>query len=264
MIKAAFFDIDGTLLSFNTHRVSPGTVRAFNRLHAAGVRTFISSGRPMVLIPPMPVSFEAYITMNGGLVFLNDSQRTTLVSNPIPDADRDAWIAFARQQNLCTMTFTADGMMASQINDVGNALRNQLEFQMPPVVDIAEFSTATAYQLIAIMPAELDAHVGTLMPHCRLPRWHPAFTDIVAAGNSKAVDMEAICRHYGIRQDETIAFGDGGNDIEMLQWAGVGIAMGNADDSVKQHADLVTTDVDSEGIENAVNILFNETANYAN
>lgn len=269
MIKAAFFDIDGTLLSFTTHRVSPGTVRAFQRLHDAGVRTFISSGRPMVLIPPMPVSFEAYITMNGGLVFTNNEQsavpghstfitpHSTLISNPISDADRDAWVDFARQHNLCTMTFTADGMMASQINEVGNALRNQLEFQMPPVVDVEQFRNETSYQIIAIMPSELDNRVGAFMPHCRLPRWHPAFTDIVAAGNSKAVGMEAICRHYGIRQEETIAFGDGGNDIEMLQWAGVGIAMGNADDSVKQHADLVTTDVDSEGIENAVNLLLN-------
>ena len=274
MIKAAFFDIDGTLLSFNTHKVSEGTVRAFERLHAAGVHTFISSGRPMVLIPPMPVSFEAYITMNGGLVFTNDecgmmndeqaaaprhssliTHRSTLISNPIPDADRDAWVDFARQHNLCTMTFTADGMMASQINEVGNALRNQLEFQMPPVVDIEQFRNETSYQIIAIMPAELDSRVGAFMPHCRLPRWHPAFTDIVAAGNSKAVGMEAICRHFGIRREETIAFGDGGNDIEMLQWAGVGIAMGNAEESVKQHADLVTTDVDSEGIENAVNQL---------
>ncbi len=252
MIKAAFFDIDGTLLSFTTHKVSEGTVRAFDTLHRHGVRTFISSGRPMVLIPHMPVSFEAYITMNGGLVFLNDSQRTTLVSNPIPDSDRDAWIGFAQQHNLCTMTFTADNVMAAQVNETGNAIRNQLEFQMPPIVGLDEFRRHTAYQLIAIMPAEFDSHVAGLLSHCRLPRWHPAFTDIVAAGNSKAVGMEAICRHYGIRQDETIAFGDGGNDIEMLQWAGTGIAMGNADDSVKRHADLVTTDVDNEGIEQAV------------
>lgn len=257
MIKAAFFDIDGTLLSFNTHRVSEGTVRAFGILHRNGVHTFISSGRPMVLIPPMPVGFEAYITMNGGLVFLNDSGRTTLSSNPIPDSDRDAWVNFARRNNLCTMTFTADGMMASQVNETGNALRNQLEFQMPPVVDIERFRDTTSYQLIAIMPSGLDGRVGELMPHCRLPRWHPAFTDIVAAGNSKAVGMEAICRHYGIRQEETIAFGDGGNDIEMLQWAGIGIAMGNADDSVKRHADLVTDDVDHEGIEKAILKLLN-------
>lgn len=67
--------------------------------------------------------------------------------------------------------------------------------------------------------------------------------------------MEAICHHYGIRQEETIAFGDGANDIEMLDWANIGIAMGNADEKVKKHADLITTDVDNEGIENAVNKL---------
>ena len=101
----------------------------------------------------------------------------------------------------------------------------------------------------------MDSAVGELLPHCRLPRWHPYFTDIVSFDNSKARGMEAICHHYGIRQEETIAFGDGANDIEMLDWANIGIAMGNADEKVKKHADLITTDVDNEGIENAVNKL---------
>ncbi|MBP5341952.1 MAG: Cof-type HAD-IIB family hydrolase [Bacteroidales bacterium] len=258
MIKAAFFDIDGTLLSFTTHRISEGTVRAFDTLHRHGVRTFISSGRPKVLIPPMPVTFEAYITMNGALVFTtpNPNERLTLVSNPIPQEDLNAWLDFAKQHNLCTMIFTADGMMLAQPNEVGMKLRDQLEFTMPPVVTIDEMRNHTAYQIIALMPADLDAHVASLLPHCRLPRWHPAFTDIVADGNSKAVGMEALCRHFGICQADTIAFGDGANDIEMLQWAGIGIAMGNAEPAVKQHADMVTTPVDEEGIEQAVNQLF--------
>ncbi len=255
MIKAAFFDIDGTLLSFKTHRVSEGTIRAFRLLHDNGIRTFISSGRPMVLIPPMPVSFEGYITMNGGLVFTADSPRHTLLSNPIPAEDSNRWVDYAKEHNLCTMVFTADSMMASQPNDIGMKIREQLEFEMPPMVPIDDLRDKQAYQLIAIMPADRDQEVGTLLSHCRLPRWHPAFTDIVACGNSKAAGMEAICRHYGIRQDETLAFGDGGNDVEMLQWAGIGVAMGNADDRVKACADMVTTDVDNEGIENAVNRL---------
>ena len=253
MIKAAFFDIDGTLLSFTTHRVSEGTVRAFDTLHQHGVRTFISSGRPMVLIPPMPVTFEGHITMNGGLVL---TPHITLLSNPIPDEDRDAWLDFAKQLGLCTMVFTADGMMLAQPNEVGMKLRDQLEFTMPPVVAIDEMRRQEAFQIIALMPADLDKQVSSLLPHCRLPRWHPAFTDIVAAGNSKAAGMEALCRHFGIRQEETLAFGDGGNDIEMLQWAGIGVAMGNADQQVKDHADLVTADVDHEGIEQAINQLF--------
>ena len=252
MIKAAFFDIDGTLLSFTTHRVSDGTVRAFDRLHRAGVRTFISSGRPMVLIPKMPVSFEAHITMNGGLVFTPDK---VLLSNPIPHKDCEAWLDFAKAKNICTMIFTADGMMLAQPNEAGMKLRDQLEFTMPPVVDIDAMRDAEAYQIIALMPSQMDGEVGTLLPHCRLPRWHPAFTDIVANGNSKAAGMEAICRHFGIHQDDTIAFGDGANDIEMLQWAGIGIAMGNAAQEVKDAADMVTATVDDEGIEKAISKL---------
>lgn len=253
MIKAAFFDIDGTLLSFKTHRVSEGTIRAFDTLHRHGVRTFISSGRPMVLIPPMPLSFEGHITMNGAYVFTPDAE---LLRNPIAAADRDAWLDFAKQRQLCTMIFTADGMMLAQPNETGLKVRDQLEFEMPPVVDIDDMRRHEAFQIIALMPADLDSHVASILPHCRLPRWHPAFTDIVAADNSKAAGMEALCRHFGIRQDETLAFGDGGNDIEMLQWAHIGVAMGNAEQTVKDHADLVTTSVDQEGIEQAVNQLF--------
>lgn len=274
MIKAAFFDIDGTLLSFTTHRVSAGTIRAFDRLHQAGIRTFLSTGRPDVLIPQMPVSFEAKITMNGGLVFVGDhvgangahmgtngdhvgvngnqSPDKVLFSNPVPDNELQAWLDLAKAKHLCTMIFTKDNMFLTQPNEIGLQLRNQLEFEMPPVVDIDRMRSETAYQIIAIMPGEMDATVAELLPHCRLPRWHPYFTDIVAHDNSKARGMEVICQHYGIRQEETLAFGDGANDIEMLEWAGIGVAMGNAADEVKKHADHVTTDVDNEGIENAV------------
>ncbi|MBR1766982.1 MAG: HAD family hydrolase [Bacteroidales bacterium] len=255
MIKAAFFDIDGTLLSFKTHRISPGTLRAFERLHNAGVRTFLSTGRPDVLIPRMPVEIEAKITMNGGLVFTlptTEAPQQVLLSNPIADRELQAWLDIAEGKNLCTMVFTDKSMLLANPNEIGLKLRDQLEFEMPPVVEIEQMRAVTAYQIIAIMPGEMDTSVQTLLPHCRLPRWHPYFTDIVAHDNSKARGMEAICRHYGIRQEETLAFGDGANDIEMLEWAGIGVAMGNADDTVKAHADRVTTDVDNEGIENAV------------
>ena len=252
MIKAAFFDIDGTLLSFNTHRVSEGTVRAFDLLHRCGVRTFLSTGRPKVLIPPMPVDFEGGITMNGALV---RCEGEVLRRNPIPQADSEAWIDFAKRHSLSTMIFTEEGMFASQVNDVARRLRDQLEFLMPDEVPIDDLREHEAYQIIALMPVALDAEVGHLMPHCRLPRWHPAFSDIVCDGNSKAVGMDAVCRYLGISQSETLAFGDGANDIEMLQWAGIGVAMGNADDNVKAHADRVTTSVDDEGIEQAVRLL---------
>lgn len=255
MIRAAFFDIDGTLLSFRTHRVSEGTIRAFDTLHRNGVRTFLSTGRPQILIPDMPVTFEARITMNGALVFTPEQK---LMCNPVPASDLDAWLVFAKRHNICTMVFTESGMYASQLNEMASRIREQIEFPMPEVRDIDALRQYEVFQIIAIMPSELDNEVGALLPHCRLPRWHPAFTDVVCGTNSKAAGMEAICRHFGINRDETLAFGDGGNDIEMLQWAGIGVAMGNADQIVKDCADMVTADVDDEGIEQAVNKLFEQ------
>ncbi|MBO4599973.1 MAG: HAD-IIB family hydrolase, partial [Bacteroidales bacterium] len=108
------------------------------------------------------------------------------------------------------------------------------------------------FQIIAVMPASRDAEVLDLLPHCRLPRWHPQFSDLVHMDNSKAVGIESILNHFGIGREECIAFGDGGNDIEMLQYCGIGVAMGNADSAVKSCADYVTTSVDEEGIESAL------------
>ena len=107
MIRAAFFDIDGTLLSFKTHKVSEGTIRAFDSLHRKGIRTFISSGRPMVLIPEMPVSFDGYVTMNGGYCFVGDK---VLLQRPIPQQETDRWLRYADKEGICTMIFTEHEM----------------------------------------------------------------------------------------------------------------------------------------------------------
>ena len=90
------------------------------------------------------------------------------------------------------------------------------------------------------------------MPHCEATRWNPYFADVVPQGSSKAVGIDRVIEHYGIRPDETIAFGDGGNDIAMLRHAGIGVAMDNAEDDVKQAADYVTASVDDDGVRKAL------------
>lgn len=253
MVKAAFFDIDGTLLSFRTHKVSAGTVEAFEALHRQGIRTFISSGRPKVLIPEMPIAFDGYVTMNGGYCFSGDK---VLLRNPIPQEETDRWLRYAMDKGLCTMIFTEDEMYINRLDDpVANAIRDQLEFTMPPQLDATLMLGRETFQIITVMPAEKDAEVADMLPHCRLPRWHPEFSDLVNRENSKASGIEAILRHFGLQRSECIAFGDGGNDIEMLEYCGIGVAMGNADEEVQQHADYVTTSVDEEGILHALKAL---------
>ena len=72
------------------------------------------------------------------------------------------------------------------------------------------------------------------------------------AGVDKAEGIDRLLARFGIGLDETMAFGDGGNDIPMLRHVGTGVAMGNADGAVKAEADYVTTSVDEEGIARAL------------
>ena len=87
---------------------------------------------------------------------------------------------------------------------------------------------------------------------CTVGRWHPAFTDITAKGADKGEGLLAMTEYLGLDSQHTMAFGDGGNDSSMIRTAGIGVAMGNALDLLKQEADYVTTSVDDDGIWNAL------------
>ena len=256
MIKAAFFDIDGTLLSFNTHRVSPGTIKAFDALHNRGILTFISTGRPRQIIPTMPIRFDGFITMNGSYVFLAPTAQSEpseiLFKQSIPVEYSDRFIRYADENGITIFIFMPDAIGINAPDPILKSLQAQLDLERPPILTPDQLLGKEVCQFIVIQPAAADAKILEMMPGCRLPRWHPAFSDLINGDNSKAMGMQVIMDRFGIAREETIAFGDGGNDIEMLDFAGIGVAMGNADDSVKAHADYVTTDVDNEGIYNAL------------
>lgn len=87
---------------------------------------------------------------------------------------------------------------------------------------------------------------------CISSRWCQEFADVTARNADKGRGLLAVAAHQGIDVNETAAFGDGGNDIPIVKTAGVGIAMGNANDALKAVADYVTTSVDDDGIYNAL------------
>lgn len=107
-------------------------------------------------------------------------------------------------------------------------------------------------QLTPFFPADYEPELLARMSQCVSGRWHPEFTDITANGADKGKGILAIARHEGFDPKHTMAFGDGGNDTSMILQAGIGIAMGNAIDELKQQADYVTSSVDDNGILNAL------------
>ena len=97
-----------------------------------------------------------------------------------------------------------------------------------------------------------EAALSPRLRHVTSGRWHPEFTDFTRQGVDKALGLREMASFLHLDISQTMAFGDGGNDIAILSAAGIGVAMGNSADDVKAAADFVTTDVDNHGIAHAL------------
>ncbi len=86
------------------------------------------------------------------------------------------------------------------------------------------------------------------MPHSKVVWWSPEFCDIIPATGGKEHGMLRFIEKYGLKAEDSIAFGDGNNDVEMLRYAGIGVALGNGSDDVKAAGDYVTSDIDEDGV----------------
>ena len=98
----------------------------------------------------------------------------------------------------------------------------------------------------------LDAVNKLDLPHCRKINWFNEAFDILNKDGDKTNGMIALLEHYHISKDEVMAFGDGNNDVEMIKFAKIGVAMGNATEACKQASDYVTSDMDDDGIYKAL------------
>ena len=246
MIKAAFFDIDGTLLSHSSGRVPADTRQALKRLREKGILVFTSTGRHILELDELDardLEFDGYVLLNGQLCL--DSRRKLLHAVPIHSEDiRGAWQIFEKME-IPTVFVEQDRTYMNFINE--RVRTAQAAISSPPP-EPGRWDGKPVY-MVNMFADEADmAEVMKQMPHCQMTRWNPYGVDIVSKDGGKVMGMEWMMNHFGIRREEIIAFGDGENDREMLAFAGIGVAMGNADAAVKACADYVTEDVDHGGI----------------
>lgn len=259
MIKAVFFDIDGTLVSFKTHRIPTTAIEAIQRIRKMGVKVFIATGRPMPFINNLDgLEYDGVMSVNGACCVTSTGEVITrhtvpeedirrmvedAASNPIP-------VAFASNERAIVANPEAAKEHLQEVFEL-------LNITIPETHPIEEALKMDVLQVIAFFTEQEEPRImGEVLQGCDANRWHPYFADCVVKGCNKATGIDDICRYYGIKREETVAFGDGGNDITMLRHAGVGVAMGSAPDEVKAAADMITASVDDDGIEKALTSLF--------
>lgn len=254
MIKALFFDIDGTLVSFLTHQIPDSTVEALRKAKANGIKIFISTGRPISIINNLgqiESLIDGYITTNGAYCFVGneevccyDMQRQD-VETILKDSDRKGYPTVIVGERSFVVHNNAP--IFDRIFHQGLKVDNVDYFKT-----YEDIKGERILQVTPFINADQEAELSLQLKDCTLGRWHPDFVDITATGIDKAKGLVMMAEHEHLKIEETMAFGDGGNDISILKEAGIGVAMGNGLDEVRSCADYVTTEIDDNGVENAL------------
>jgi len=248
MIKAAFFDIDGTLVSFKTHRVSPAVLDGLHRLRDRGVKLFLATGRhrESIGLAADVFPFDGFITINGQYCFAGDR---VLRDNPIPRPVVARQVELLEESGAPCLLLCREGTLYVNPGPLADVFPRQLALDLPDPVPLRQVLDRDIYQMTAFCTREEERAAGdSFFPGLEVMRWHPAFVDVIGPGGGKDRGIDAVIEHFGIDLSETMAFGDGENDLPMLRHARIGVALGNADDLVKSQADYVTGTVDEDGV----------------
>ena len=248
MIRALFFDVDGTLVSFRTHRMPASTREALLRARARGIRLFVATGRTATNLAPLEgVPFDGVVALNGASCHAADGSR--IACRPIPPAAFDRVMACSAELGFPVMLELDEGEYIERRSPEIEELFRLVELPEPRIADLRErFAQGDCCQLCLFFDPATERRVMAELPELIAARWHPAFADVNARGVDKAAGMRTLLERFGLRDDEAMAFGDGGNDTAMLRAAGIGVAMGNACPEALAAADYVTSSVDDDGI----------------
>lgn len=252
MIKAVFFDIDGTLFSHKSMRVPQSTKDALKRLRAKGIKTFIATGRCLAEMKGLPIEADEYdgmVLLNGQICINRDGE--VIYESPIEEADLKHLINAFEEKNIPVLLIEKEQIYINYVDEI--VLEAQKTFSLP-APEVGKYEGAKIYQACIYANEYQEKVLMEKLQTCKSTRWNEYGIDLLSKNGGKDIGIQKVLEYYGIKRQESMAFGDGENDVDMLKFAGIGIAMGNAADVTKECADYVTTDIDKDGIYDALKL----------
>lgn len=247
-IKIAFFDIDGTLLKFGALNLSENTLKVLKKLKENGIIICISTGRTPTCIPNFEgIEFDCFITFNGSYCF---NKKDDIFSNPLDNNEIATIIENANRINKPVSIATKDLIIS---NGKDKDLIEYYSFSHTPLIVSDEFdkySKSDVYQLMISATKDDYEKLIKNTKHTKIAAWWDKAVDVIPANGGKGIGVNKVLEYYHINKDEAIAFGDGDNDIEMLEAVKYGIAMGNGSNTLKNIAYDVCGSVENDGIYN--------------
>ena len=253
MYRAVFFDVDGTLLSEMDRSIPQSTKEAINQLINKGITVVVATGRPYSLCEEfVSMGINTIISANGALIKSGSNviYKSTLSTESIRDIS-----AFAELNghgvSYFTEAFAMNGIGADD-QRVMEALKETLSItQYPEKMGMGE----EVYCMCLYADDSGAQKYIVKFPKYRFVRFHTYVMNVLEETEvSKSTAIQKVLDYLKIDKSEAIAFGDGGNDVDMLEYVGLGIAMGNGEPRLKQAADFVTRKASEGGIMYALKV----------
>ncbi len=250
-IEAIFFDVDGTLLSFNTGKIPDSAIKSLQLLKEKGIKIFIATGRAKAEMDIVNgLYFDGYITLNGQYCY--DKENIKIFENALHKDDIQKLILYSTENDIPCYFVEENNAYYNMRNSLVDEVEKMIRLETQPIGNTESALTNSIYQVSAFVDTNKEKELLRLMPHSASARWYPTFCDLFPMNGSKIVGIHEVCKHYNININNTMAFGDAGNDLTMLKGVGLSVGMGNGSQEVKDIVDYVTDDVDNDGIYNAL------------
>lgn len=255
-MKMIFFDIDDTLMRKSDGLIPDSTINALKSLHAQGILTAIITGRSPSILPQairhlmQQCQIDILSTTNGQY---SEYRGKAIHRHPLPKSDLEKFIRLAKQQNWAYLLHSNEALCVSRLD---NIVMPAMYGVTPWFVNPEHWRETDIYQFGYFVEdkntlVQALSQLELSVPY-QIAQWYPTGFDTIPQSGSKARAVKEICQAFKIDPSETMAFGDGDNDIEMLQTVSIGVAMGNACAELKAVADYVTTPIENDGIANAL------------
>jgi len=254
--RAIFFDIDRTLYDHRSDFVPPSTLAAIAALRARGIVPAIATGRGYAALPPriaqLVASGEIALVVSSNGQYNRLGERV-LSAHPLPVADIASLIRAFRARDW-EYTFVSEHHMAAgrSRGSSHRVLRGYPCYIVAPDY----FREHAVHQIVVLVPEAEEAALQTILAdhggRYRSVRSHASAVDLLHADGSKARGIADACAALGFAPQETMAFGDGLNDVEMFAAVGCAVAMGDACDALKAVASHITGTLEEDGIARAL------------
>ncbi|MEK4130242.1 Cof-type HAD-IIB family hydrolase [Solibacillus sp. FSL W8-0474] len=244
--KIIFFDVDGTITSYKDGTISQSTKTAIKQLLDQGFKVVAATGRPLSMCNELAeIGIETFITANGAYV---THQGNCIHKIVLPNETADQFSKYALAQHNA-LTYYSDTLHMNEVQNpkIQQALYETLRLQeFPPINEEVHLKEIYLLCLFAD-DVEIEKYKNQF-PTIHFKRWHPYIVNVLEKDVSKSLAIQKVLDYFGLTKEEAIAFGDGENDIDMLELVDLGIAMGNAGEILKSTANFVTKDSSEDGI----------------